>query len=124
MPLRGVRGAIDVQENSSVEIRSATINLLTEIIARNPTIKIEDICSVLFTVTEDLNSLFPAEAARELGWNNVPLLCARELSVPGSLPKCIRVLIHWNTDLKQSEISHVYLGKAEKLRPDLKNNRL
>ena len=124
MPLRGVRGAIDVQENSSVEIRSATINLLTEIIARNSTIKIEDICSVLFTVTEDLNSLFPAEAARELGWNNVPLLCARELSVPGSLPKCIRVLIHWNTDLKQSEISHVYLGKAEKLRPDLKNNRL
>jgi chorismate mutase len=124
MPLRGVRGAIDVNENTSVEIRSATINLLTEIIACNPTIEIEDICSVLFTVTEDLNSLFPAEAARELGWNNVPLLCARELSVPGSLPKCIRVLIHWNTDLKQSEISHVYLGKAEKLRPDLTNNKL
>jgi len=123
MPLRGIRGAIDVQENTSIDIRSATIKLLSEIITRNPTLQVEDICSVLFTATEDLTAIFPAEAARELGWTDVPLLCAKELSVSGSMPKCIRVLIQWNTELKQSDIMHVYLGQAEKLRPDLTNKQ-
>lgn len=119
MPLRGIRGAVDVQDNTSEDIRSATIKLLNEIITRNPLLRIDDICSVLFTATEDLTAIFPAEAARELGWNSVPLLCAREIDVPGSLSKCVRVLIHWNTKQKQSDITHVYLGRAERLRPDL-----
>ncbi len=79
----------------------------------------QDLASALFTVTEDLSAAYPAAAARELGWTDVPLICAREIPVPGGLPRCIRVLLHWNTDLPQSAIRHVYLGAAAALRPDL-----
>ncbi len=85
----------------------------------NEGMKPEDVGSAVFTVTDDLASTFPAQAAREMGWGLVPMLCAREIPVPNSLPRVIRVLVHWNTEVPQSEISHVYLHEAVKLRPDL-----
>ena len=78
-----------------------------------------DVASVMFTTTHDINAEFPALAARQLGWLEVPLLCGHEMAVPGSLPMCIRVMIHWNTDVPQNEIQHVYMREAERLRPDL-----
>ncbi len=81
--------------------------------------KLEDIGSAWFSVTEDLVSTFPAQGAREMGWGLVPMLCAREIPVPNSLPRVIRVLVHWNTETPQNEITHVYLREAVKLRPDL-----
>lgn len=119
MPIRGIRGAIDVQEDSAEEILRATRVLLTEILEANPGLQSAEIASVIFTSTEDLVSAYPARAAREMGWQAVPMICSQEIPVPGSLPRCIRVLLHWNTDLHQSEIQHVYLGKAVNLRPDL-----
>lgn len=115
---RGVRGATTVQADDRDQILNATRQLLALIIRRND-IESKDVASVLFTVTKDLSAEFPAHAARQLGWLEVPLLCAYELSVPDSLPRCIRVLLHWNTDVPQSEIQHVYLHDAKKLRPDL-----
>jgi len=122
MPIRGIRGAIDVQADSAEEILRATHVLLTEIMEANPGLQSAEIASVIFTCTEDLISAFPARAAREMGWQAVPMICSQEIPVPGSLPRCIRVLLHWNTDLTQSEIQHVYLGKAVNLRPDLTRN--
>jgi len=115
---RGVRGATTVQQDDRDQILLATRQLLALMIRRNE-IESSDVASVIFTVTQDLSAEFPALAARQLGWLEVPLLCAYELSVPKSLPKCIRVLLHWNTSKTQSEIEHVYLHDAEKLRPDL-----
>jgi len=86
-------------------------------------VAIEDVASAFFTVTPDLTTAFPARAARELGWQHVALLDAQEIPVPGSLPRCVRVLIHWNTDKPQAEIRHVYLRGAASLRPDLKEGR-
>ena len=119
MAVRGIRGAISVAEDRSEAILSATGELLIAILHANPGLQSEDIASVLFTVTDDLCSTYPALAARQLGWSQVPLICAREIPVPGGLPRCIRVLVHWNTDLPQSNIHHVYLGEATSLRPDL-----
>ena len=119
MPVRGIRGATSVDQDNRTEIAQATRELLTTISQANPDLRKEDIASVLFTVTSDLTSDYPARAARELGWVEVPLLCALEIPVPESLPKCIRVLIHWNTKLPQSAVRHVYLRKAAQLRPDL-----
>ncbi|MEM6779809.1 MAG: chorismate mutase [Planctomycetota bacterium] len=96
----------------------ATTQLLALMIRRND-IKTGDLASAIFTVTKDLTSEFPALAARQLGWLEVPLLCGYEVSVPRSLPRCIRVLLHWNTDKEQSEIQHVYIRDAIALRPDL-----
>jgi chorismate mutase len=79
----------------------------------------DDIASALFTVSDDLKSAYPARAARQLGWKSVPLMCAMEIAVPGSIRRCIRVLLHWNTALPQADIRHVYLGEAAKLRPEL-----
>ena len=79
----------------------------------------EDVASVYFTATPDLDAVCPAVAARQLGWTRTALLCVQEMVVPGSLPRCIRVLLHWNTDLPQHAIRHVYLGAAAELRPDL-----
>jgi len=115
---RGVRGATTVQTDDRDEILAATRQLLALMIRRNG-IDSKNVGSAIFTVTKDLAAEFPALAARQLGWIEVPLLCAYELSVPDSLPKCIRVLVHWNTNKDQSEIQHVYLHEAEKLRPDL-----
>ena len=99
---------------------SATRELLLEIIEANPTFAPKDLASAFFTVTEDLSSEFPAKAARQIGWEQAALMCAREIEAPGNPPRCIRVLLHWNTDLPQSDIRHVYLGVAAALRPDLK----
>ncbi len=118
MTVRGIRGATVAIEDHGSAILGATRDLLQAILAANP-VHPDDIASVFFTVTEDISSTYPALAARELGWQNVPLLCSREIPVPGSLPLCIRVLIHWNTDLPQKAIQHVYLGEAAILRPDL-----
>ena len=119
MAIRGIRGATTVPADEPDLILQATRELLEEILDENPGMKPEDIASAIFTVTEDLASTFPAQAARQMGWGLVPMMCAREIPVPGSLRKVIRVLVHWNTDVPQSEITHVYLRDAVKLRPDL-----
>ena len=121
MPVRGIRGATVATENSPEAIISASRELLETIVTRNPTIVIEDIASIIFTVTNDLTSAYPAKAARDLGWISIPLMCAVEIPVPDSLSKCIRVLLHWNTDLPQTSIRHIYLKEAAVLRPDLVN---
>lgn len=115
---RGVRGATTVTENSRDAILKATRQMLALLIRRNQ-IKSEDIASAIFTVTKDLSAEFPALAARQLGWIEVPLLCGYEIEVPGSLSLCVRVLVHWNTDLPQNEIQHIYIHDAVRLRPDL-----
>ncbi|MCA9968629.1 MAG: chorismate mutase [Anaerolineales bacterium] len=119
MRVRGVRGAISVARNEAAAIGAATKELLQGILEANPALDPADVASAFFTVTDDLNATYPALAARELGWHTVPLLCAREIPVPGALPRCVRVLIHWNTDLAQTAVRHVYLGEAVRLRPDL-----
>ena len=119
MSIRGIRGAITVTADEPELILQATRELLEEILAENEGMKPEDVASALFTVTDDLASTFPAQGARQMGWGLVPMLCAREIPVPNSLPRVIRVLVHWNTDLPQDQITHVYLREAVKLRPDL-----
>ena len=119
MPTRGIRGAITVAEDEAETILQATRELLEAIVKENASMRPEDIGSAIFTVTEDLTATFPAQAARQMGWSMVPMMCAREIPVPGSLPKAIRVLVHWNTETPQSQIKHVYLRDAVKLRPDL-----
>ena len=115
---RGVRGATTVESDDREQILTATRQMLALIIRRNQ-IDAIDLASAQFTVTKDLTAEFPALAARQLGWIEVPLLCGYEITVPGSLERCIRVLLHWNTVLPQKEIQHVYLHDAERLRPDL-----
>jgi chorismate mutase len=118
MACRGIRGATTVESDSAGAILSATGELLARMVEANQ-VQIEDIASAIFTVTPDLKAAFPARAARELGWQHVPLLDAQEVPVPGSLPRCIRVLLHWNSDIPQEEVQHVYLREAASLRPDL-----
>lgn len=118
MLCRGIRGATTVQHNDREEILAATRQLLALIIRRNG-IDQADVASAIFTSTPDLDAEFPALAARQLGWIDVPLLCGHEIQVPGSLPRCIRILIHWNTDLPQADVHHVYIHDAQQLRPDL-----
>jgi chorismate mutase len=118
MACRGIRGAITVEEDTADAIQVATRQLLARMVEANR-VESVDVASAIFTVTPDLTAAFPARAARELGWQHVPLLDAQEVPVPGSLPRCVRVLILWNTDLSQQEIRHVYLRGAASLRPDL-----
>jgi chorismate mutase len=121
MGVRGIRGAITVDNNTREAICQAAQLLLEEMVARNQVLP-EDIASVLITATEDLDAAFPAQAARALsGWDNVPLMCAREIPVPGSLPHCLRVMMLVNTEKQADEIRHVFLRDAVKLRPDLAN---
>jgi len=115
---RGVRGATTVQENTKEAILQATRQMMALMIRRNQ-IESSDVASVTFTVTKDINAEFPALAARQMGWLEVPLLCGYEIDVPGSLQKCVRVMVLWNTTKKQSEIQHVYIHDAVRLRPDL-----
>ena len=119
MPIRGIRGATTVSADEPHLILQATRELLEEILEENKGMQPEDVASAIFTVTDDLASTFPAQAAREMGWSQVPMLCAREIPVPNSLARVIRVLVHWNTTVPQSGITHVYLREAVKLRPDL-----
>jgi chorismate mutase len=119
MTIRGIRGATTVSADQPDLILQATRELLEAILDENAGMSPEDVSSAIFTVTDDLVSTFPAQAARQMGWELVPMLCAREIPVPNSLPRVIRVLVLWNTELPQSEIKHVYLRDAVKLRPDL-----
>lgn len=122
MRTAGIRGAITVDRDDPDEILQATRLLLETILKANPRLETKDLASALFTATEDLISVFPARAARTIGWSEVPLICAQEIPVPGSLPRCIRVLLHWNTEVSQHEIQHVYLREAQALRGDLRRN--
>lgn len=119
MPIRGIRGANGVSANTPEAILEATRTLLLAIQEANPTLHPDDIASIFFTLTPDLDATYPAFAARQLGWLQVPLLCAQEVPVPNAMRRVVRVLVHWNTDLPQSAIRHVYLGRAAALRPDL-----
>lgn len=118
MKMRGVRGAITVPVDDAEAIVVATKRLLAEMMERNR-IELDDIASVLFSLTPDLHAVFPALGAREMGWVHVPMLHFTEIDVQGSLEKCIRVLMHVNTDRAQSAIEHIYLDGATVLRPDL-----
>ena len=118
MSVRAIRGATTVENNDANEIIDGTRILLEEL-ARVNGLKQEELASVIFTVTKDLDAAFPAVAARQIGWTSVALMCMREIDVPGSLEKCIRVLVHFNTDRSNDEINHVYLKGARILRPDL-----
>ena len=120
MPCRGVRGATTAEDNSPEEILKATRQLLALMIRQNG-IKPEDVCSAVFSTTTDLDAEFPALAARQLGWIDVALMCVHELDVPGSLRRCIRVLLQWNTDKPARELVHVYVKDASGLRPDRSN---
>jgi len=117
MPVRGIRGATTVTKNEERAIYAGTLELLETIVKLNG-VRPEDVGYVWFTVTDDLNASFPADAARAgLGWANVPLICGREIPVPDALEKCIRVLVAWNTAKTQPEIHHAFLHGARVLRP-------
>lgn len=117
MYCRGIRGATTVEVNTREAILEATRELLELIISAND-LDADDIASAIFSTTPDLNAEFPAVAARGLGWLDTALLCTHEISVPGSLPRCIRVLIHWNTTRRADEVVHVYVRGAQGLRPE------
>ncbi len=115
--VRGIRGATTVRANDAAAIGEATRELLETLRDLNE-LRPEDIGYVIFTVTPDLDAAFPADAARvALGWTDVPLLCSREIPVPGALPMCVRVLVAWNTDRAQGEVRHAFLHGARALRP-------
>jgi len=118
MTCRGIRGAITVEQNDAQHILTATRTLLERMVSTNA-LAVEDIAAVIFTATPDLDAAYPARAAREMGWACTPLSCVQEMAVAGSLPRCIRVLMLWNTDLLPDCVRHVYLNGASTLRPDL-----
>ncbi|MCA9520919.1 MAG: chorismate mutase [Myxococcales bacterium] len=115
---RGVRGATTVAANEASEILKETQRLLALMIRLNR-IDAVDVASAIFSTTRDLDAEFPALAARQLGWSEVPLLCCNEIPVQGSLERCVRILIHWNTDRSPHQIVHPYVQGARSLRPDL-----
>jgi len=117
MGCSGIRGATSVPRNGVEEILHATRTLLERMVAENE-IPVSKIVSVIFTATPDLDAVYPARAARDLGWRETPLLCTQDMRVPGSLPHCIRVLMHVNVDRPPDQLRHVYLGEARSLRPD------
>jgi len=117
---RGIRGATLVAANTKEDILAATKELLQQMIESNQ-VEREAVACVLFTATPDLDAEFPALAARQLGWTEVPLLCSQEMSVPHSLPRCLRILILFNTEKKTEEIIHVYIKGAEVLRQELRS---
>ncbi len=117
MQIRGIRGATVAPANTQEAIVESTRELLENLIAANG-VQPADVASIYFTVTPDLDAAFPASAARAIGWNETALLDAVAPPVPGDLPRCIRVLVHWNTGRSSREIRHVYLREAMQLRPD------
>jgi len=120
--VRGFRGAITVDENTEQAILSATETLFRAIIRENG-LAPEDVSAVWLTTTADLNAAFPAKAVRQIpGWQWVPLMCAQEIAVPNSLPRCIRVMLLAHTQKTQKEVRHVFLNDAVSLRPDLQSN--
>jgi len=120
MPCRGVRGATTADTATSEDTLKAARQLLALMIRQNG-IHPEDVASAIFSTTPDLKAEFPALAARQLGWFDVALMCVHEIDVPGSLRRCIRIMLHWNTDKRADEIVHVYIKKAAHLRPDRSN---
>ena len=118
MPVRGIRGATTVARNERDDIIAAARELLQAVIDAND-VHPDDVASAWFTTTPDLNAEFPAVGARQMGWTHVPLMCGHEMSVPGSLPMCLRILLHVNTDKGPHEVHHVYIRGASALRPDL-----
>jgi chorismate mutase len=119
MSVRGIRGATVVECDEPTAIWVATRELLVAIQSANPSLNTVDLASIWFSATPDLKSAYPAAAARQMGWTDVPLMCVQEMDVPDSLARCIRVLVHWNTELPQEAVRHVFLGEAATLRPDL-----
>jgi chorismate mutase len=115
---RGVRGATVAKANTKEAIIETTREMLLRMVEANG-INPDDIASALFSTTRDLNAEFPAIAARQIGWTDAALMCMHEMDVPNSLPMCVRVLVHWNTDKRASDIRHIYMNGAERLRPDL-----
>lgn len=122
MHIRGIRGAITVEDDSERSILEATRELLQQM-AQSNNVETDEIAAILFTSTPDLTAAFPAEAARQMQWTTVPLMSATEIAVPGALPMCIRVLMLWNTPRAQEEVEHIYLRRAAALRPDLRPRR-
>lgn len=120
MAVRGVRGATTASANTREAILGATRELLDALIRANQ-IQVADVASIYFTMTPDLDAAFPAAAAREMGWTDTALLDAQAPHVPNDIARCIRVLIHWNTDHARDGIRHVYLHDASQLRPDWAN---
>ena len=118
MRLIGIRGATMLQKNDAVEMKAAVIELLKESLDKN-NVKNEDLVSIIFTATEDLNCAFPAASAREIGLGDVPLLCSKEIDVPGAPKLVVRILIHTYSDLDRKSVTHIYLRGAEILRQDL-----
>jgi len=116
--VRALRGATTVDADTVEQITERVQELLREVMARNDLLE-EDVISVIFTTTSDVVAMFPAAAARGIGFGAVPLLCAGEIPVPGAMPLCIRVLLHVNTTLGREELRHVYLHGAQGLRDDL-----
>lgn len=119
---RGIRGAVRADHNTREAIIEATRELLTALVAANQ-VEQETVASIFLTTTPDLNAEFPAYVLREMGWSNVPLLCAREINVPHGMKSVVRVLMHVNTEKSQTEIRHIYLGETAALRPDLAEGR-
>jgi chorismate mutase len=118
MPVRGIRGAVDVASNTKDEILSKTRTLLEAMVRENK-VKAADVATAIFSLTPDLNAEFPAIAARQMGWTDVPLMCAAELGVPGAMERVVRVLLLVNTKTPAAKIRHQYLGNTPRLRPDL-----
>jgi chorismate mutase len=116
--VRAVRGAVQVEGNERAAILEGTAELVTEVMARN-SLSTDEVISVIFTATADLDAEFPALAARKLGFQEVPLLCAGEIPVPGAMPRVVRLLMHVETDLPRSGVHHVYLRGAAALRLDI-----
>ena len=116
---RAIRGATTAEQNTAEDIIEATEEMLRSILHYNE-LQVEDMVSMIFTTTTDLNATFPAVAARgmNIGLDAVPLMCAHEMNVPGALDMVVRVMIHVNTDVPASEIKHVYLRRARELRPE------
>ncbi len=118
MPVRGIRGAIDVARNSKGEILSRTGELLLALVRANK-IAADDVAAAIFSLTPDLDAEFPAIAARRIGWTDVPLMCATELDIPKGMKRVVRILLLVNTHVSPDKIRHQYLGKTPALRPDL-----
>lgn len=118
MLVRGFRGATTVDANTREEILDATSELLQALLQAND-IQHDHVASIIFTTTLDINAEFPAVAARNLGWTDIALMCGHEMSVPGSLQRCVRILMHVNTELAVDQVKHIYLRGAMALRPDL-----
>ncbi len=118
MAVRAIRGATQLDVDDAEHMHERVVELLSQVMESNG-LTTDDVISVLFTATEDLTSAFPAVAARALGFTDVPLICARELSIEGSLPRAVRLMMHVESDLQKADVTHVYLHGAVVLRPDL-----